>query len=162
MDFRPGTRRLDGLSSRNSEAGWTIVLEPGGWMDYRPGARRLVELLSRNPMVGFLEKCLPLSKPGSVFQCVVQLQLGRLKDGTICVRFVNLEYRDATHSTFRRQDTRNFFPRDSRSLLWTRRFNSWIPGIEQNRGIASGPGDVVGTQRCRGDPKVVSRARRLP
>ncbi|KAF3568950.1 hypothetical protein DY000_02016278 [Brassica cretica] len=89
LDFRPGTRRLDGLSSWNPEAGWTIVLEPEGWLDYLPGTRRLVELLSRNPMiVGFLEKCLPLSKPGSVFQCVVQLQLGRLKDGTICVRIL--------------------------------------------------------------------------
>ena len=51
MDFHPGTRRLDGLSSRNPEAGWTFVQEPGGWMDYRPGTRRLVELLSRNLMV---------------------------------------------------------------------------------------------------------------
>ena len=50
MDYRPGTRRLDGLSSWNPEAGWTIVLEPRGWMDYRPGTRRLVERLSRNPM----------------------------------------------------------------------------------------------------------------
>ena len=51
MDFRLGTRRLDGLSSRNPEAGWTFVLEPGGRMDFRPGTRRLVELLSRNLMV---------------------------------------------------------------------------------------------------------------
>ena len=28
--------------------------------------------------------------------------LGSLKDGTRCVRLVNLEYRDASHSTFRR------------------------------------------------------------
>ncbi|KAF3552543.1 hypothetical protein DY000_02006427 [Brassica cretica] len=86
MDFRPRNQRLDGLSPRNQEAGWTFVQEPGGWMDYRPGTRRLVELLSRNLMVGFLEQCLPLSQPGSVFQCVVQLPLGRLKDGTRCVR----------------------------------------------------------------------------
>ncbi|WZZ27503.1 hypothetical protein YC2023_010904 [Brassica napus] len=126
------TRRLDGLSSWNSEAGWTTVLEPRGWMDYRPGTRRLVGLSSWNPearwpivvehdgcvdlqgvllvyffdskspMPGFLEKCLPLSKPGSVFECVIQLTFGRRTDGTICVRFVNLEYRDASHSTFRR------------------------------------------------------------
>ena len=51
MDFHPGTRRLDGLSSRNPEAGWTFVPEPGGRMDFRPGTRRLVELLSRNLMV---------------------------------------------------------------------------------------------------------------
>ena len=51
MDFRPGTRRLDGLSSRNPEAGWTFVLEPRGRMDFRPGTRRQVELLSRNLMV---------------------------------------------------------------------------------------------------------------
>ena len=51
MDFRLGTRRLDRLSSWNLEAGWTFVLEPGGWMDLRPGTRRLVELLSRNLMV---------------------------------------------------------------------------------------------------------------
>ena len=51
MDFRPETRRLDGLSSRNPEAGWTIVLEPIGWMDYRSRTWRLVELLSRNLMV---------------------------------------------------------------------------------------------------------------
>ncbi|KAH0892937.1 hypothetical protein HID58_055366 [Brassica napus] len=51
MDFRPGNQRLDGLSPRNPEAGWTFVQEPGGWMDYRPGTRRLVELLSRNLMV---------------------------------------------------------------------------------------------------------------
>ncbi|KAH0893327.1 hypothetical protein HID58_055756 [Brassica napus] len=36
-----GTWRLDGLSSCNPEAGWTLVLEPGGWMDSRPGTRRL-------------------------------------------------------------------------------------------------------------------------
>ncbi|KAF2563694.1 hypothetical protein F2Q70_00017545 [Brassica cretica] len=42
MDFRPGTRRLDGLSSRNPEAGWTFVLEPGGRMDFRLGTRRQV------------------------------------------------------------------------------------------------------------------------
>ncbi|KAF3534321.1 hypothetical protein DY000_02042179 [Brassica cretica] len=35
MDFRPGTQRLDGLSSSNPEARWTLVLEPGGWMDSR-------------------------------------------------------------------------------------------------------------------------------
>ncbi|KAH0893182.1 hypothetical protein HID58_055611, partial [Brassica napus] len=51
MDFRPETLRLDGVSSRNPEAGWTFVLESGDWMDYRPGPRRLVELLSRNLMV---------------------------------------------------------------------------------------------------------------
>ncbi|KAH0898839.1 hypothetical protein HID58_048407 [Brassica napus] len=115
-DFRPGSRRLDGLSSWNPEAGWTFVLEPGGWMDLRPGTRMLVELLSKNLMVVWtfkgtfsyifstrsrLRRCLSLSKPGSVFQCVVQLPLGRLTDGTRCVRFVNLEYRDASHSTFR-------------------------------------------------------------
>nr|VDD08502.1 unnamed protein product [Brassica oleracea] len=37
MDYRPGTRRLDGLSSWNPEAGWTIVLEPGGWLNFCPG-----------------------------------------------------------------------------------------------------------------------------
>ncbi|KAF3553235.1 hypothetical protein F2Q69_00012660 [Brassica cretica] len=160
MDFRPETQRLDGLSSRNPEAGWTssrnpeagwtIVLEPGGWMVYRPGTRRLVELLSRNLMVGFLEQCLPLSKPGSVFQCVIQLPFGRLKYKTRCVRFVNLEYRDASHSTFRRWVTREFFPRDSRSLLWTRRFNRLILGsygtmiLLQNLEMLLGPGGVVG------------------
>ncbi|KAF3602735.1 hypothetical protein F2Q69_00037709 [Brassica cretica] len=41
MDFRPGTQRLDGLSSSNPEARWTLVLEPGGWMDSRPGTQRL-------------------------------------------------------------------------------------------------------------------------
>ena len=51
MDFRPGTRRLDGLSSLNPEAGWTFVLEPGGWMDLRLGTRMLVEILSKNLMV---------------------------------------------------------------------------------------------------------------
>ncbi|KAH0859063.1 LOW QUALITY PROTEIN: hypothetical protein HID58_087324, partial [Brassica napus] len=118
IDYHPGTRRLDGLSSWNPEAGWTFVQEPKGWMNYRPRTRRLDGLSSWNPKAGwtiFLEhggwnpmivwtfretfsyiylfltrsrlhrKCLPLSKPGSVFQCVVQLQLGRLKDGTICV-----------------------------------------------------------------------------
>ncbi|KAH0898850.1 LOW QUALITY PROTEIN: hypothetical protein HID58_048418, partial [Brassica napus] len=93
FDYRPGTQRLVGLPSRNPEVGWTIILEPGGWMDYRPGTRWLCGP-SRGPS-RFLEKCLPLSKPGSVFQCVVQLPLGRLTDGTRCVRFVNLEYRDA-------------------------------------------------------------------
>ena len=51
MDYRPGTRRLDRLPSWNPEAGWTIVLEPGGWLDYRPGTRRLDRLSSKNPMV---------------------------------------------------------------------------------------------------------------
>ena len=156
MDFRPETRRLDGISFTNPEAGWTFVQEPGGWMDFRPGTRRLdglsfwnpearwtfvlepggcVDLQgdllvylfdSKSPSSGrlsliaryaFWGQCLPLSKPGSVFQCVVQLPLGRLTDGTRCVRFVNLEYRDASHSTFRRWVTREFFQRDSRSLL---------------------------------------------
>ncbi|KAH0898817.1 hypothetical protein HID58_048385 [Brassica napus] len=41
MDFRLGTRRLDGFSSLNPEAGWIFVLEPGGRMNFRPGTRRL-------------------------------------------------------------------------------------------------------------------------
>ena len=49
MDFRPGTWRLDGLSSCNPEAGWTFILEPEGWMDSRPGTRRLDGLSSWNP-----------------------------------------------------------------------------------------------------------------
>ncbi|KAF3579933.1 hypothetical protein DY000_02030782 [Brassica cretica] len=113
-------RRLYGLSSRNPETGWTFVQKPRGWMDFRPGTRRLDGLSSRNPeagwtIVGFLEQCLPLSKPGSVFRCVIQLPFGRLKYKTRCVRFVNLEYRDASHSTFRRWVTREIFPRDSRT-----------------------------------------------
>ncbi|KAG2266382.1 hypothetical protein Bca52824_073461 [Brassica carinata] len=44
MDFRPGTRRLDGLSSWNPEAGWTFIMEPEGWMDFRLGTRRLAGL----------------------------------------------------------------------------------------------------------------------
>ncbi|CAG7888849.1 unnamed protein product, partial [Brassica rapa] len=36
-DFHPGTRRLDGLSSRNPEAGWTFFLEPRGWLNFCPG-----------------------------------------------------------------------------------------------------------------------------
>ncbi|KAF3545830.1 hypothetical protein DY000_02006609 [Brassica cretica] len=46
-------QRLDGLLSWNPEAGWTIVLEPGGWLDYRPGTRRLVGLSSWNPEAGW-------------------------------------------------------------------------------------------------------------
>ena len=63
MDFRPGTRmlngllsqtrRLHGLSSWNLEAGWTTVLEPGGWLDYHPGTRRLDGLSSWNPGAGW-------------------------------------------------------------------------------------------------------------
>ncbi|KAH0893003.1 LOW QUALITY PROTEIN: hypothetical protein HID58_055432, partial [Brassica napus] len=156
MDYHPGTRRRVGLTSWNP-AGWTIVLEPGGWMDYRPETRRLDELLSRNPMVvwtfkgtfsyifmtrsrlhrvGFLEKCFPLSYPGSVFQCVFQLQLGRLKDRTI--------YMDASHSTFRRYVTREFFPRDSRSLLWTRKFNGWILRSNGTVELLHNPGGTFG------------------
>ncbi|KAF3499210.1 hypothetical protein F2Q69_00043362 [Brassica cretica] len=44
MDFRPGTRRLDGLSSWNPEAGWTFVLEPRGCRVnpfFNPGGRPL-------------------------------------------------------------------------------------------------------------------------
>ncbi|KAF3588357.1 hypothetical protein F2Q69_00029018 [Brassica cretica] len=37
MDYNLETRRLDGLSSRNPEAGWTIVLQPGGWLKFCPG-----------------------------------------------------------------------------------------------------------------------------
>ena len=33
MDFRPGTWRLDGLSSYNPEAGWTVVKESIGCVD---------------------------------------------------------------------------------------------------------------------------------
>ncbi|KAF2574885.1 hypothetical protein F2Q70_00002920 [Brassica cretica] len=165
-DFRPRTRRVDGHSSWNPEDGWTFVLEPGGWMDLRPGTRRLVELLPRNLMVGFLEQCLPLSKPGSIFQCVVQLPLGRLTDGTRCVKFVNLEYRDASHSTFRRWVTRELFPRDSRSLLWIRGFNCWIMGSNETVVLFPNPEMLLGPKgrfwslEAALDPEVTFRTRR--
>ncbi|KAH0898753.1 hypothetical protein HID58_048321, partial [Brassica napus] len=41
MDFRPGTRRLDRLSSRNPEAGRNFVLELKCRMDFHPGTCRL-------------------------------------------------------------------------------------------------------------------------
>ncbi|KAF2571616.1 hypothetical protein F2Q70_00004320 [Brassica cretica] len=53
MDFRPGTRRLNALSSQNPEAGWTFVQGPGGWIDYHPGTRRLDGLSSWNPEAGW-------------------------------------------------------------------------------------------------------------
>ena len=53
MDFRPGTRRLDGLSSWNPEAGQPFVLEPGGWMNFHHGTRRLDGLSSYNPEAGW-------------------------------------------------------------------------------------------------------------
>ncbi|KAL0826892.1 hypothetical protein Bca101_050569 [Brassica carinata] len=53
MDFCPRTRRLDGLSSWNPEAGCTFVVEPGAWTDFRPGSRRLDGLSSWNPEAGW-------------------------------------------------------------------------------------------------------------
>ncbi|KAF3595631.1 hypothetical protein DY000_02021829 [Brassica cretica] len=139
MDFRPGIRRLDGLSSWNPKAGWTLIMEPRGWMDFRPITRRLDGLASWNPETGFLEQCLPLSKPGSVFQCVIQLPLGRLIDGTRCVR----------------------------SLLWTRGFNSWILGsngtvvLFQNPEMLLGPEGHLWSPEAALDPEVTFRTRRL-
>ncbi|KAG2304392.1 hypothetical protein Bca52824_033043 [Brassica carinata] len=51
MHFRLGTRRLYGLSSRNTEVVWTFVQEHGGCMDFHPGTRRLYGLSSRNTEV---------------------------------------------------------------------------------------------------------------
>ncbi|KAF2576163.1 hypothetical protein F2Q70_00002834 [Brassica cretica] len=60
MDFRPETRRLDGLSSRNPEAEWTFVLEPGGWMDFQ--GNLLVYLFdSKSPPSGRLSL---IARPG--------------------------------------------------------------------------------------------------
>ncbi|KAF3514257.1 hypothetical protein F2Q69_00005855 [Brassica cretica] len=161
--------------SRNPEAGWTFVLEPGGRRDFCPGTRRLVELLSRNLMVVWTFKG-TFSYIFSTRSRLRQLPLGRLTDGTRCVRFVNLKYRDASQSTFRRWVTREFFPRDRRSLLWTQRFNSWILGsngtvvLLQNPEMllgsegpggcfepegCSGPGGRLGTQRFLLDPGVI-------
>ncbi|WZZ89030.1 hypothetical protein YC2023_117609 [Brassica napus] len=53
MDFRPGTQRLNGLLSRNPEARWTFVQEPGGWMDFHLGTRRLDGLSFWNPEAGW-------------------------------------------------------------------------------------------------------------
>ncbi|KAF2615530.1 hypothetical protein F2Q70_00011690 [Brassica cretica] len=144
-DFLPGTRRLDGLSSWNPEAGWTFVLEPGGWMDLRPGTRRMVELLFRNLMVVWTFKG-TFSYIFSTRSRLRRLPLGRLTSGTRCVRFVNLEYRDASHSTFRRWVTREFYPRDSRSLLWTRRFNSWILGSNETVVLFQNPEMLLGPE----------------
>ena len=47
------TRRLDGLSSWNPEAGRSFVLEPRGWTDFRLGTRRLDGLSSWNPEAGW-------------------------------------------------------------------------------------------------------------
>ncbi|KAF2614310.1 hypothetical protein F2Q70_00011375 [Brassica cretica] len=164
-----------GPPSRNPEAGWTFVLEPGGRRDFCPGTRRLVELLSRNLMVVWTFKG-TFSYIFSTRSRLRQLPLGRLTDGTRCVRFVNLKYRDASQSTFRRWVTREFFPRDRRSLLWTQRFNSWILGsngtvvLLQNPKMllgsegpggcfepegCSGPGGRLGTQRFLLDPGVI-------
>ncbi|KAF3514156.1 hypothetical protein F2Q69_00006401 [Brassica cretica] len=144
-DFLPGTRRLDGLSSWNPEAGWTFVLEPGGWMDLRPGTRRMVELLFRNLMVVWTFKG-TFSYIFSTRSRLCRLPLGRLTSGTRCVRFVNLEYRDASHSTFRRWVTREFYPRDNRSLLWTRRFNSWILGSNETVVLFQNPEMLLGPE----------------
>ncbi|KAL0816129.1 hypothetical protein Bca101_072573 [Brassica carinata] len=62
---------------QNPKAGWTVVKESVGCVDLQG------DLL----VYPFDSKSYPL---------------GRLKDGTICVRLVNPEYKDASHSTFRR------------------------------------------------------------
>ncbi|KAH0938839.1 LOW QUALITY PROTEIN: hypothetical protein HID58_006300, partial [Brassica napus] len=74
---RIGTRRLDGLSSRNLLVVWTFK-----------GPSRISFRLE----VVFA---------GSSFASS-SYPLKRLKDETICVRLVNPEYRDASHSTFHR------------------------------------------------------------
>ncbi|KAG5400039.1 hypothetical protein IGI04_014646 [Brassica rapa subsp. trilocularis] len=89
----------------NLEAGWTLVKQPVACMDLGPGTLRLFGAVS-----SFASS---------------RYSLGSLKDGTRCVRLLNLEFRDASHSTFRRQH----------------------PGIERNRGTASESKDVVGTRR---------------
>ncbi|KAF3508387.1 hypothetical protein F2Q69_00006049 [Brassica cretica] len=138
MDFRPGTRRQDGLSSWNPEAGQTFVLDPGGWMDSCPGTRRLDGLSSWNPEAGWT--CV-LEIGGWLNFCP-----GRLTDRTRCVRFVNLEYRDASHSTFRRWVTLEFFPRDSRPLLWTWRFSIWILGLNGTVVLFRNPKILLGPE----------------
>ncbi|KAF2577196.1 hypothetical protein F2Q68_00004634 [Brassica cretica] len=170
MIFRPETQRLDGPSSWNPEAGRNFVLEPGGWMDFRPRTRRLDGLASWNSEVGFLEQCLPLSKPRSVFQCVVQLPLGRLTDGTRCVRFNScIMGSNGTVALFQDPEMllgpegRFWSPEaalDPEVTFRTRRFSKdpkviWEPGeVVLNPEVSLDP-EVVLTRRYLLDPEVV-------
>ncbi|KAF3598521.1 hypothetical protein F2Q69_00036242 [Brassica cretica] len=93
--------------------------------------------------------------------------LGSLKDGTRCVRLVNLEYRDASHSIFHRLVTREFFRRDSRSLLGTRRFNGRILGsngtvvLLQNPEMLLGPEGRFWSPEAALNPEIAYKTRRL-
>ncbi|KAH0922566.1 LOW QUALITY PROTEIN: hypothetical protein HID58_022584 [Brassica napus] len=68
-------------SGTNVEAGWTVVKESVGCVNLQ-GDLLLYPFDSEVVFAGY--------------------PLGRYKDGTICVRLVNPEYRYASHSTFRR------------------------------------------------------------
>ncbi|KAF3532033.1 hypothetical protein DY000_02039620 [Brassica cretica] len=78
---------------------------------------------------------------------------------------LSLIARVASHSTFHRWVTREFFPRDSRSLSWTRRFNSWIQGsngtlvLLQNPEMLLGPRGVIGIRRSFLEPGGCRRLR---
>ncbi|KAH0853987.1 LOW QUALITY PROTEIN: hypothetical protein HID58_092708 [Brassica napus] len=105
LEVRGCVRRLYRLSSRNPEAGWTLVREPIACMDLSPGTLRIffrepdgcVDLQGDLPVYLFNLK----SSSSVSFFAPPSYPLGSLKDGTRCVRLVNLEYRDASHSTFK-------------------------------------------------------------
>ncbi|KAH0884126.1 LOW QUALITY PROTEIN: hypothetical protein HID58_060222 [Brassica napus] len=107
LEVRGCDRRLYRLSSRNPEAGWTLVKEPVACMDLSPGTLRIfvrepdgcVDLQGDLPVYLFDSKSSSsgrLSLIARLFGAVSffassSYPLGSLKDGTRCVRLVNLE-----------------------------------------------------------------------
>ncbi|KAH0853117.1 LOW QUALITY PROTEIN: hypothetical protein HID58_093446, partial [Brassica napus] len=108
LEVRGCNRRLYRLSSRNPEAGWTLVKEPVAFMDLSPGTLRIfvrepdgcMDLQGDLPIYLFDSKSSSsgrLSLIARLFGAVSSFAsssypLGSLKDGTRCARLVNLEY----------------------------------------------------------------------
>ncbi|KAH0884009.1 hypothetical protein HID58_060105 [Brassica napus] len=138
--FRPGTWRLDGLSSWNPEAGWTCVLEPGGWLNFCPKPDGCVDLQGDLLVYLFYWKSPPSS---------------RLKDGTRRVRFVTWSI-----------GMHHIPPSVERLLV---NFSQEIAGLSYvPRDSIAGSWDLTEplycfrTRQCCWDPKAVFGARRLP
>ncbi|KAH0855477.1 LOW QUALITY PROTEIN: hypothetical protein HID58_007972, partial [Brassica napus] len=85
---------------RNPEAGWIVVKESAGCVDLQ-GDLLVYPFDSKSSSPGRLLLIPRLFGAVSSFASS-SYPLKRLKDETICVRLVNPEYRDASHSTFHR------------------------------------------------------------
>ncbi|KAF2562735.1 hypothetical protein F2Q70_00016792 [Brassica cretica] len=132
--------RLYGLSSRNPEAGWTLVKEPVACMELSPGTLRIFGAVS-----SFASSSYPL---------------GSLKDGTRCVRLLNLGILGSYGTVVLLQNSemllgpqgRFWSPEaalDPEIAFRTRRLSEDPEDPE----VVLGPGGRLGTRRSIGNPE---------